>query len=179
MPQPIASSLSTILPLIQQNIAAVTGLPWPERVMITARVKESVPHFQADSDVLIRLMRQRQDFDVNTGQGRVENRWIATCQVAVRSRLYVDEANQDAKFLDDQTLGHIILQDAVTNALEYGFDFLISSTGDSYLTEPLRVTDWTDVERERTDAMWGDSSCEIQIHYIRLLTQNASWAQNC
>ena len=178
MAQPVPTSLRTILPLIQANIAAVTGLPAPARVMITARNADAVPHFQADADILIRLMRERQDFDVNTGQGRVENRGEATVRVTVRSRLYTDEVNQDQQFLIDQTLGHIVLRDRVTDALEFGFDFLTTSQGDSYIFEPLRVPNWSDPEREREDAMWGDSWCEVTLHYIRSLTQNASWALN-
>ena len=78
MPQPIASSLATILPLIRLNISNVAVLPI-ERVLIVARRPEAVPHFEAPSDVLMQITGERQDFNVNTGQGRVDNRWRPTC----------------------------------------------------------------------------------------------------
>ena len=97
----------------------------------------------------------------------------------MRSRLYTDQSDRDIDFLIDQTLGHIVLRDAVTDALEYLFEPCTDEDGNSFIYEPLRVPSWDGPEREKTDPMWGDSWCDIQIQYIRLLTQNAKWAQNC
>src|SRR5262245_12861192 len=92
MPAPIATSLRTLLPLLTARLTAVTGVP-SNRVLLLQR--QNTPHFQGDSDLLVRVGPPAPHEGYSSGAGKNAVILRRTLQVTPRVRLAVDQSDRD------------------------------------------------------------------------------------
>ncbi len=167
------STMMTILLGVQAQIIAsasyfAVSLD-ASRCLITALPAANVPHTQGDQDVLVRLMNENPNEGFIEGGGRVVDYRYRTLEITVRSRTYLDDVQQDLVRLTDSTLGHIVLEDAVVNALQC---IQIGDSSQNLLTEPMTVGSISTPEKDRDDPNWVSSSLSVKVPYSRNLDQN-------
>lgn len=131
MPAPIPTSLATILPKITARLADVTGVS-SNRVLLLAR--PDTPHFQGDSDLLVRVSAPLPDDGFAHGAGRHGGVVVRrTVQVTPRVRSAHDQGDRDDAALTSAA-GLLPLEESVVNALHVW----VPTSGDDWLAiEPM------------------------------------------
>jgi hypothetical protein len=132
MPAPIATSLRSILPLVTTQLTSVTGVT-SNRVLLLQR--PDTPHFQGDSDLLLRIGPAQPEEGFSHGAGRVAVVLGRTLQITARARRAVDESDRDDYALLDATSGLLALEESAINALHI---WVPTDDDDNWLTvEPI------------------------------------------
>ena len=158
------SSLRPILLAIVSRLAEITEIA-STRVILTVLPPDEVPPFGAPQDVLVRVRGEHPDEAAIDGTGRWHNLRHRSLDVACRSRVSLDEAGRDYYRLTDETLGHVLLEDLVVEALEL---FNVPGDNDDLLTAPLRVGRLTDPQRMKAPHHeWVFSVFSVDVTYVR------------
>lgn len=113
-PVVLRSSLSRVLDAVKDWLVAQLGLP-ATRVLKVARDPRLVPHLNGDQDI---LLRPRGFTPVAANRGRDDCRIHRRLSVVIRSRLELDEADQDEKWLEHATGGAVVFEEDVLDALQ-------------------------------------------------------------
>lgn len=131
MPSTTPTSLRSILPLVTAQLTSVTGVT-SNRVLLLQR--PDTPHFQGDSDLLLRIGPAQPEPGFSHGAGRVAVVLGRTLQVTARVRRAVDESDRDDYALLDATSGLLALEESVVNALHI---WVPTSEDNWYTIEPI------------------------------------------
>ena len=175
-PSFIRSNLATILNLAitQLTTYALIGGPTgtaidPSRIFVSVLDADSCPLFDGDQDVILRVMGERREGGMLEGAGRVDDRRTREIQVVMRSRVYLDQVEQDLIRLTDASLGHLWLEDAVADALEI---FMATDGDGNVLTTPWYLEGPTAPQAMRNDRNWVWSAFTCSFDYERALDQS-------
>lgn len=142
----------------------VEKMEWDEsRVIITVIDPRDVPRLAASSDVVIRIMGESPRTEIIDGSGRYDNRRTRRLKIACRSRLMLDLTGQDEQRIVHESLSHIVLEDAVLNALELQWQ----DSALQALTSPWRLGHLSDPERLKDDDTWVLSAFDAEFDYTR------------
>lgn len=156
-------SIRDIVLLMQTQLAAFTNVD-ASRIIIVATTADNTPHFNADSDILIRLMEERAVEGIITGSGRYDARMKREIQLIQRVRVYLDQSGQDFSRITDATLGLIQLEDQVFNAMQ---EFSPTDEAQNVLSAPLYLNGPTSSQRESRDQNWITSWYTSYVEYER------------
>lgn len=134
----VNSKLLTILPLLQTQLASVTGLATD---YVYLSLEESEEFEFPGNDFLLVLTPRRFSLDqgVFVGGGVVTPKFDGTLDVTLWARYGVDQPYRADKLLTDVTLGILAKWDLVLKAL-LGFDPTVSTN--QVLVEPMRAINW-------------------------------------
>ena len=160
------TSLLTILPAIQAQVVAVTGLPL-EKVNLS--LKDVQPKYRGDSDCYIRLLDATADPGFEHGSGRTCLIISRPMVVTLRTRLQVDTSDVQTQWFLDQINGHLIKEEALFNGL---CNFVpLDVSGNWLLSEvlhPIQTPPEIAVEKP-TGKGWGQSHLTFLLKYQALL----------
>lgn len=163
----LRSSFVTLAAALKAQLVA-RGVLNAECIHITAR--DSVPHFLAPQDILLRSGGETPHPDVIVAAGRIDNRRTRRVLVIMRSRMQLDQADEDVTRLLHATNGHHALEDAVADALEI---FLPEDTDTNVIAaQPVRLTALSEPRPDPYDKDWVVSQWTLEIEYERALNQN-------
>jgi hypothetical protein len=166
VPTVLRASLTAILPLIETQVVAVTGLS-SSQVYSTAQ--KNPPIYEGDHVVQIRPTGFTVQTDQSFPEGRLDTRITRDLAVKVVTRLGLDEPDRDRVWLEDQTLGHIVLEESVINALQNFWPTDVN--GNVLTTNPIQLAPASDPETEEDEPGWGSSLVTFQVSYILPLNQ--------
>lgn len=171
MPAVIRTELAAILPPIRTRLASVAALP-AERVLLLQR--ESPPFDgHGDSYLWVRVEDGAFDMPNVIGAGRIDAREEVLFSVTARTRLAVDERNQDLQWLIHESLGNLRLRQKVIDAM-LCFQPLDSS-GNWLTTEPIKPARSRGPRKEqgkdKTNKEWGESTTYWMLRYEVSVTQ--------
>jgi hypothetical protein len=161
MPYVRKSSLKPVLVAIRARLVArLTG--WSEgRVKVA--VRDKVPRYDGDSDVVLRVRGYTTD---PGSRDKHDRRIYRQIDVIVRVRDELDEADQDSIWLEDVAAP---LEEQVEDALH---NWMPEDEERNFLCfEPLEVSRGTDFERPHTAAGWGQVTLVILAGIVRPMTQ--------
>lgn len=164
------ASFREILLAVREQLVEVTGLD-DTRVFVSVLSPEDAPRYAAFQDILLRPMGEEPDVGNIDGAGRYDNRRTRQFEVAVRTRVALDQSDRDHARLTDESLGHIVLEDLVVEALEL---FHLEDDDSDVLAAPLRVGRLSMPQRLRSDAHWVFSAFVCEAEYRRDLTVDIS-----
>lgn len=164
----VRSHFADVLTALAAQVASVTGLD-PSHVLIAAG-DVAVPHFQADQDVVLRLMGETPDPDEDgSGRGRVCDLRRRTVVVECRTRVYLDDVAQDVVRLTDASLGHLALED---NAYDAAERWIATDSDGNALALGGFVGAVSDPKPDKDDRNWVSSRFPLVIPYQRALDQS-------
>jgi hypothetical protein len=162
------ASLRSILTNVKAQLVASTGVT-ANRVLLLAR--DDTPHFQGDSDLLIRVGKPYPDEGFSTGAGRVAVVLRRPLQVTCRVRKSLDEGDRDDTALLSDT-GLIALEEAVVDALHIWVP--VSAGSDDWNTvEPIHwLPSGTPVKETPTQQGWLRSDLVFEMRYTLPVSSN-------
>lgn len=140
-----AASMKEILDAITAQLVVGKAAVDDGRIHVVGRRPEDVPFIDSEMDILVRVRGFRVDDGQYTGAGRAFCRNDRRLEIIPRTRDARDAVNSDLKWLTDETLGHLALEDAIYNALEQFYPLRTDDT--SLLIEPLKLIDCGDPVR--------------------------------
>lgn len=163
------ASLLSILPAIQAQVIAVTGLP-PEKVSFAARDLE--PRFRGDQDCYIRLLNPSPEQGFEHGSGRTCIILSRPLVVTLRTRYQVDTSDVQNLWLLDPTYGHLAKEEALFNGL---VNFVPTDSSGNWLTSevlhPLPTPPEVMADKPQGKG-WGESHLTFELKYQVLLNPN-------
>jgi hypothetical protein len=162
---PVQTPISPILDAIKAQLVA-RNVHTPDHIFMVA--VDDPPHTMGDSDILLRPMRISPTQP--KGAGRVERRVRRLLKVIVRTRLALDEVDRDFAWLEDASLGHFVMEEAVVNWLDTFQP--TDGSGNALTFEPLDWVPSSQPEKEKADSSWGRSELFFEIPYILTLDQS-------
>jgi len=160
------SSIRTVLEAVQAWLVAQEVLD-ADRILLVARPFTEVPLEMGDADLLLRPGSFLPTGN-ETGAGRYDTRIRRILEIAVRTRLEVDEVGQDLHWLRDDAR-HLALEEAVLAALEIFPPE--DAAGNILLAEPMRLVDGTAAEKRKDKRGWGQSVLRFEMIYVLPLTE--------
>lgn len=161
------TSLAAILPVLRARLVSKTGRP-QERVL---QVQRQDPAFDGHGDDYIYVRIEDGDFDdANViGAGRIDAREILPFAVVVRTRKYLDEANNDYVWVTDHDALRLSVHDAMICFTPTDAD------GNHLTTEPIKPDNSRrprkDEGRDRRNKEWGQSELRYRMTYMLNLDQ--------
>lgn len=158
-----STDLATVLPVLTARLVRVTGLD-ATRVALSVWPADEVPTFAADQDVIVRVMGERPEQGVIEGAGRYDDRRERSLEVAVRTRVQLDQAGQALQLLTHASLGHLRMEDLVVEALQL---FSPPSRRGGVLAAPLFAGRWTAPQRMKSNPDWVWSTLDVPLSYVR------------
>lgn len=173
MSSQIRSNFGDILTRIKAQIVAELDYP-DNRVIIS--IRREVPHFNADSDIIIRPLGFRAISQITDQTGRFATAVTRRLEVRARTRLALDEASRDEIWLTDESRGHLQLEDQIVDALQSFIPVTSTLAPDAMTLEPLFLIDGSDPDQQSDrgrgqPANWGESRLTFEVSYIMALTQ--------
>lgn len=172
MPAWNRTSVRAIILAAVARIVEITELD-AARVGVTVLPPDEVPPFGAPQDVLVRVRGETPDEGIIDGTGRWDNRRRRILDVACRTRVSLDEEGGDLARLTHESLGHVLLEDLVVEALEI-FNAPDPDEAGSLITAPLRVGRLTDPQRMAKFPDWVFSVFTVEAEYSRDLDTDLS-----
>lgn len=163
----IRTRLSALLPLLQQQVMSVLGFP-AERVIILSREQQPY-HAQADQYVRIRPRSQMTEDSIVVGAGRFDTRARRKINVTLFTRLSLDEADRDAIWLDDPTLGHLAKEHLLFDAVATWHP--LDGAGNWLLAGTAKLGPVSEPSKERAEPEWGKSELDVDLTYVLDLDQ--------
>lgn len=162
MASPIPASLNLILPLVQAQLQAVTGLD-SSRIMLVARDRKP-PHFVADQDLLVQVGDPVAIPGYAHGSGRQAPIIARPLLITVRTRLQTGQSDRDDDWLTDPTYGYLALEDSVINALH---GWAAEDAQGNWLTQaPLLLNpSLKPVKEEPPPGSWGQATLAFEMLY--------------
>jgi hypothetical protein len=163
MPAVIPTRLDIVLPLIQARLLA--ALSWPVERVIMAMKDGSHPHNQ-----YLRLWpRAATAFDVyRHGAGRTDTRVRRMLAIKLWTNLGVDEVNSNQQWLTQASLGHLVNEHAIINALENWTP--TDSAGNNLLVQGMKLHPVSEPEKPNVEEPeWGFTVQEYDLQYELLL----------
>ncbi len=157
------TSVRAIVLAMRTRLVEITELD-DARVTVTVLPIEDVPPFGGVQDVIVRIMGETPDEAAIDGAGRWHNLRTRSFQVGARSRVSLDEAGSDLSRMTHESLGHVLLEDLVVEALEL---FNAPGENDDVITAPIRVGRLTDPARMKKFDDWVWSSFTVEATYVR------------
>lgn len=160
------TGLANILLAIRDRLMQRLQMP-PELVLVTAR--DSLPFDRhGDQYVWIRPRNQAPNLPVIEGGGRFDARMRRTIAVTCRTRLALDESDQDYEWLLNRELGHFELEEAIWDAL---YLWAPADVDENWLVAmPLQPRGTAAPQKDKVNAEWGESSLEVEVEYLMNLT---------
>lgn len=170
MPSPIPTTTGAVLLALQAQLVASTAIGLTaDRIFFSVVIDP--PHTTGDREILLVPGDERVDLS-SMGAGRIERRVARAMRVVIRTRCGLDEGNRDTNWLNNATLGHYALEDAVIDALD---TFLAVDGSSNALTfAPIVYKGLQAPTRNVIDRAsgYGYSVAGFDVPYIRLLTQS-------
>jgi hypothetical protein len=170
MPAPIATSLATILPYVQAQLASVTGVPLTN--VMLARAGRHRPHFSGLQDIIIQPLPPAPESGFELGSGRVAAVFNRVLAVTGRTGMSVDMSDRDDYWLLAAG-GQLALEEAILNALHI---WVPVDTNGNWLTQsPLQwvPSDLPKKDTELPDSQdWGESTMHFSLQYQLAVTDN-------
>lgn len=169
MPSPIPTTTGAVLLALQAQLVGWTAIGLTaDRIFFSTVIDP--PHTTGDREIL--LVPENEHVDLSSiGAGRVERRVVRYMRVVIRTRCGLDEGNRDTAWLNNATLGHYALEDAVIDALD---TFLaVDGNGNALTFEPIRYKGLQGPVRTNVDRAsgYGYSVAAFEVPYIRTLDQ--------
>lgn len=166
----LQASFADILLLCRTQLVAEVEDLVEGNVRFIARSQQQAPHFQGERDVLLRPGRFVSKAEVFDGAGRTCTRFLRHLDMFVRTRLELDEADEDKLWLTDADLGLLKFEEACCDALS-GF-WPEDEEQNNLTVQPLRIWDGTDPQRGQSeDWAWGNSAIRFEVEYLFSLRQ--------
>jgi hypothetical protein len=134
------------------------------RVLIVAR--DSVPHFSANHDFLIRggdAQNAEAEFD---GMGRYATTVEQIIEITVRTRMMLDQADRDTDWLTTASTGHAATCHSLIGALH---KWTAVADANLLMSSPMRFTRWGKPKREAkrdTPRGWGERVLSFSVRYL-------------
>lgn len=153
----------TILLAVLARLAETTELD-ESRIILSIIQPEDVPTFAAFQDVVVRAMSEMPDSGAVHGAGRHHDLRERTIEVSARTRVQLDQTAQALAQLTDATLGHLILENLIVEALQ---EWLAPGSDGDVLTAPMEVGRLTTPARLRTNPDWVCSTFTVNFQYVR------------
>lgn len=160
-------SVREIITALRARLVLKTGIP-EERVIFVAEAPERISHQQAEQEILVQVAGEQPEPAIEGG-GRYVNLRSRSFYVHVRTRMWLDETNQDYIQLTDASIGHVAMEDDVVDALQE--HLLMDANGDA-LCLPIACGSFSEPRRESKDPGWISSHCTITVQYTRDLDLN-------
>lgn len=162
----IQSDPGTIIRACRAQVIAASAV---DAALVKVAQRRNPPTLSGDKDCLLRLggfVTLPETFD---GAGRTCSVIQQDLEVTCRSRLYLDDTDNDLEWLDNESLGHIDWLLLCTQALQ---GFWPADAGDNLLTrEPIRISRGQGPEKDRAEPAWGESTVIFAFEYLFLFRQ--------
>jgi hypothetical protein len=169
MPTPVRSAFRDILLSLAPRLVAKGVVADASRVLIVARRKKT-PHFAAVQDVLVRPAGFRVQIPWADTEGRVGMLIRRTILLTPRTRMELDQADQDIDLLTDASLGHFVFEEAIINALHLYQP--LDGAGDALTIEPMHLTQGDDAAKEDEKSQgWGYATLNLEASYFLAVDQ--------
>jgi len=175
MPKPKRTTLREIMPVIKQRLIDEQTIG-EDRIFMVAKDPRSVPHYQADQDILLWARLVAVDRSWADGSGRVATLLRRHLTVAVRTRLNIDPQSDDTSWITDATLGHYQLEESIPNAFEEWYP--TDANGAPLTIEVLQMIDGSEPSKPPSSARgaeqtedWGYTALRYELAYLLDLDQ--------
>ncbi len=166
-PTVIPTDFAPFFDYVTAALVAARVVPAASLVIVTALPPERVPHYSADTDILLRGGPERTNEGTATGGGTLDTHSIATLYVIPRSRLELDEAVSAKSLLTDASLGHYRLRAACRSVIqmEWPEDSVFNAAG----VMPMRWVSTGEPVADPKSQGWVWSIIEVELEYPVLL----------
>lgn len=178
MGSPQKTDPATILSRLQQRlidrlVTARAVLADSSSVGIIAGDPRLVPHWCAPFEVLLSPAEENARDEFYSGAGRYDSRSLRSFQVTVRTRLDLDQTGRDVTRMTSTSLGHLILEWYVKDALQ-GLTPTVNDTDDLQdLTDyPLHWRGTSRPVHDPQDHSWVSSTLTFECGYVDDLDQD-------
>lgn len=159
-----------ILLAIRTRLVAATSLD-DAQVGVFAGDPEDAPHHLAGQDVLL-CPREEPIGEGDAGGGRYTGLRVRHLDIAVRTRLWVDNPDSDLARLTDVSLGHFVVEDLVADALHLWLPVAAADEpGDlDGIAMPLECGTFSAPRRSHSAKGWVISTLAVTFAYQRDFT---------
>jgi hypothetical protein len=161
-PLPIATSLNTLLPLLQTQLSESLSLD-PTRILIVCRASRDVDHYGAEREIILRPRGLTPEQGIIDGAGRVITLFAQRLEMILRCRQGTDQGGSDRMKLTDATRGIIQMWENVVASCQ-----LFTPTdedGNALLWEPMRCLRIDDSERDNKQVDWVEVTIPWEMKY--------------